>query len=94
LLLQLRGKIIFSTLQNRKEKIQADIANIEYEIQTNSTSVIINIDKLDKFHLGLDNLRNKKNEGTIIRSITMAQWYEQGEQSVTYLCNLEKKTFM
>jgi hypothetical protein len=89
----------FPTLQKKKrdaklfeEKLQTDIANIEYEIQTNPTSFNINIDTWEKVNLGLEHLCNKKSEGTIVRS--RAQWYEQGEQSSKYFCNLENKNYV
>ena len=40
----------------------------------------------------LENIRKEKVEGLILRS--KALWYEKGEKSTNYFCNLEKRNYV
>ena len=65
-----------------KEKIQS----LERSLSESS------LDELESFKAQLQDIRDKKVEGMIMRS--RVKWLKDGEQVSKYFCNLEKRNFV
>ena len=94
LLMEIRGKTIsYSSykkkIQNSEElTLQENIAQLEAD----SENLHQNINKLEELKDQLQQLRNKKIEGIIVRS--KSQWIREGEKASRYFCNLENRNFI
>ena len=94
LLMEIRNAVIgYSVMKKRKDKeeenkLESEISNLESKNpQTEEDLQLIS----QKKNI-LQNLREKKIEGIILRS--KARWASQGEKVTKYFCNLEKRHFI
>ena len=96
ILLHLRGKLIPYASHKKKisrekeKKIEEEIMLLEDNKINNPLDFNI-LDQLDKKQKELEDSRKEKVEGLIIRS--RARWYEMGEKSTKYFCNLENRNY-
>jgi exonuclease III len=98
LLVQLRGTIISYSAQKKREsqhleiELEKQIEELERQITLKPQNYSTCVNKLEELNLELETIRNEKIKGTIIRS--RAKWYEAGEKSSSYFCNLENRNFV
>lgn len=72
-----------------EKKLNSEITTLDNLIKTDPNNYNHYINRLEEVNKQLENIRNIKIEGNIIRS--RASWYELGEKSTSYFCNLEKR---
>jgi len=98
LLVQLRGIVISYSAKKKRDRLKLEvdlekkIEEIEGKIKRNPQNYNKLTEKLEETNLEIENIRNEKIKGTIIRS--RARWYEAGEKSSSYFCNLEKRNYV
>lgn len=91
LLLEIRGQTIsYATFKKRQESDQQKA--LETEVQQLENADNINVDLLEEKKQELQQLRNKKLNGKLIRS--RAKWIQEGEKPTQYFCNLENRNFV
>ena len=92
LLLEIRSKSIsFATAVKKKENLEMKLLTSEIKV-LESTDPEMNFDAIKLKQDELKMLREKKLQGTLIRS--RARWVEYGEKATNYFCNLEKRNFI
>jgi hypothetical protein len=93
LLVQLRGRIIsFASAKKRnnaeiEKSLEQKISELDNKIKSDPTTFRNNLHTLEQLNLELENMRNERARGSIIRS--RARWHELGEKPTSYFCNLE-----
>ena len=91
LLLEIRGKsIAFSAAVRKKEREREN--EIVKEIDILEKKEDIDLEKITELKRTLQNIREKKLKGMLIRS--RAKWVEQGEKASKYFCNLENRNYV
>ena len=91
LLMEIRGKTISYSAYKKKQKqdreniLMKDIQNLE-----NSPDLDLELIKTKKEEL--ENLRNEKLQGVIVRS--RVRWAEEGEKPTRYFCSLESRNYV
>ena len=94
LLMEIRGKSIsYASYKKRSEKQEEE--NLILEINTLEQSTNIDQEsmmRLEDRRARLEELRNKKVEGMVIRS--RLRWIQEGEKPSRYFCNLESRNFI
>ena len=94
LIMEIRGATIsYSTFKkkhesNEEKQLMKDIDGLESEKDLSLEKICI----LEEKRTQLQNLREKKINGMIIRS--RIQWIQEGEKTSRYFCNLEKRNFV
>ena len=91
LLTEIRGKTISYSSYKKKESDKLENKLIKDIDKLESILDATNIDNLDQLKTQLENIRNEKMKGVIIRS--KAQWSEEGEIPSKYFLTLENKNF-
>jgi len=95
LLVQLRGKIIsyaskIKRKNNQRESaIENKIKNLDEKIKLDPRNSRSCLEDMEQLNVELEEIRNKKIQGTMIRS--KARWYELGEKPTSYFSNLENR---
>jgi exonuclease III len=95
LLVQLRGRIIsYASSKKRKnneleKSLEEKIQKLDEEMKNNPITVRTHLDTLEQLNLELEDIRNNKIRGTMVRS--RARWHELGEKPTSYFCNLENR---
>ena len=92
LLLKIREKTIsYSSFKKKKDgKVEKELVDKIKQLSDNLNES--NLEELEEAKSELQQLRDRKIEGMIIRS--RVQWLQHGEKHSKYFCNLEKRNFV
>ena len=94
LLMEIRGKTIsYSSYKKKKDtelekQLMDEIETLENKNEINDTNIV----ELEHKKRELEQIRNNKIQGMIVRS--KLQWIEKGEKPSKYFCSLEKRNFI
>ena len=91
ILMNIRSKTI-SYASFKKKKMNLKENDLKCEIQEMETQNNLNLDVLEQKKRELENIRQKRLKGSIIRS--RARWVEEGEKPTRYFLNLENRNYV